>query len=143
MWKTTSRSRSASGSRFADLRETFESHRICHSPGGGLILLLVGGFEHQSYGFGEAAPGCLFFGELLLSLSGEAVELGLAAVVGFAPLGEQPAAFFQTMERGIERALLHLKNVARELPDAQRDAVTVNGAEGDDLEDEHVESSLQ
>ena len=77
------------------------------------------------------------------ALGGKPIELCLAAIFRFTPVGGQPSTLFQAVQRGIERALLHLEDVARDLPDAQRDAVTVDGAEGDDLEDKHVESSLQ
>src|SRR4051794_41428661 len=105
--------------------------------------LSMSGFEHQSYGFGESAPVGLLLGELFLALGGEAVELCVAAIFGFAPFGPEPAAVFQAVERGIERALLHLEDIAGDLPDAQGDAVAVDRTEGDDLEDKHVERALE
>jgi Penicillinase repressor len=47
------------------------------------------------------------------------------------------------MERGIERALLHLHDIARNLLEPLRDGVPVDGPQGDNLQDEHVERPLR
>ena len=47
------------------------------------------------------------------------------------------------MERGIEGTLLHLQHRARHLVETLGDRVPVDGAEGDHLQDEHVERALQ
>ena len=47
------------------------------------------------------------------------------------------------MERRIERALVDLEDVARDLLDALGDAPAVHCLEGQCLEDEHVERPLQ
>jgi hypothetical protein len=49
----------------------------------------------------------------------------------------------EPVERGIQRALLNLQRVARDLLDAQQDPVAVRRAERDRLEDEQVERTLQ
>ena len=73
---------------------------------------------------------------------GEAIELGLALVVGLAPLASEEALVLEAEERGIERTLLDGELVAGDLLDAEQDAVTVERAEGDCLQDEHVECAL-
>ena len=47
------------------------------------------------------------------------------------------------MKRGIERALMDLEKVFRYLLKALCDRVAVAGAQGDNLQDQHVESSSQ
>jgi len=47
------------------------------------------------------------------------------------------------MESGIERALVDLKEISRDLLKALRDGVTVAGAEGDDLENQKIESARE
>jgi len=94
-------------------------------------------------GLRESIPVRLFGGELFASDGGEFVELGLAAVVGGSPFGVEPAAFFEAMEGWIERALLDLEDLLGDLANAVGDAIAMDRAEGDDLEDEHVEGALE
>ena len=47
------------------------------------------------------------------------------------------------MKRGIERALLHLQDVLRDLLQALRDGVAVERPERRHLQDQHVERALQ
>ena len=75
------------------------------------------------------------------ALLGERVELGLAAGLGFSPFGLQPAEVFQTMERGIEGALMDLEEVLRDLLKALRDSVAVAGTQSDNLQNQEIERS--
>ena len=47
------------------------------------------------------------------------------------------------MQRWVERALLDLEHLFGDLANAVGDAVAMDRAEGDDLEDEHIEGALQ
>jgi hypothetical protein len=49
---------------------------------------------------------------------------------------------FEAEERGIQRTLLDGELVARDLLNAEENAVAVERAEGDRLQDEHVEGPL-
>ena len=73
----------------------------------------------------------------------ELIELGVAASVGRSPLGSEPSSCFETMKRGVERALLHLENVLRDLLQALGDSVPVKGTERHDLENQEVERALE
>jgi hypothetical protein len=53
------------------------------------------------------------------------IELGLAVVVGRAPLGRDEALLLQLEERGVERAVVDGEEAAAGLLDAARDAVAV------------------
>ena len=105
--------------------------------------LLLGFLQDESDCLGQSLP-VRFLGNQLFAAAGrQPIELGLAAVVGFAPVSLQPSALFQAMQGGIERALLHLEYILRYLTNALCDSVAVYGAEGNNLKDEHVERALQ
>src|SRR5512141_363947 len=67
--------------------------------------------------------------ELFAAETGERIEPGLATGVGRGPLGTKPTAFFETMQGGIQRALLNLEHGAGHLLQAPRDGIPVNRAE--------------
>src|ERR1700693_717708 len=73
----------------------------------------------------------------------ERVEPRLATGVGRGPLGTKPTAFFETMQGGIQRALLNLEHGAGHLLQAPHDGVPMNRAERDDLQNQHIERPLQ
>jgi hypothetical protein len=77
------------------------------------------------------------------ALFGQRVELSLPAGFGFFPFSLQPAFVFHPMERRIERALMDLEEFFRYLLKSLRDGVTVAGAQGDNLEDQHIESATE
>ena len=104
---------------------------------------LGSGAEDELDGLREAIPTGFFSGELAAAFGGEFVELGFAAVFRVAPLRDEPAAFFEAMECGVKGALLDVEDRFGDLADALGDAVAVDGAEGDDFEDEHVEGALE
>jgi hypothetical protein len=92
---------------------------------------------------GQPIPVGALLVELLTAEPGERIEAGLASSVGRGPFSCEPAALFEAMERGIERALLDLQDVAGHLLQALRDGVAVDRAEGDDFQDEDVERALE
>jgi hypothetical protein len=77
------------------------------------------------------------------ALGSKLVELGFSTGLGGLPAGTKQLFIFQTMERGVERALLDLEYVPRDLPDSLRDGVAVNRSKCDDPRDEEVEGSLR
>jgi hypothetical protein len=102
----------------------------------------LGGFDDEIDGGGEAAPVGGFFFELDAAGGGEGVELGLATGFGFRPLGFDPTFLFETVQGGIERALLNLENFARDLLNALGDGPAVLGFEREGFKDEEIESAL-
>jgi hypothetical protein len=74
---------------------------------------------------------------------GERVELDLSAGIGFLPFGLKPAIVFEAVERGIERALVDLEEFFRNLLKPLRDGIAVAGAQGDNLQDQHIESAAE
>ena len=71
------------------------------------------------------------------------VELGAAIVFGRAFFGRDPPAFYQTVQRGIKRALLHLQNIVGIPFDGLRDGVAMRPAQHQSPEDKQVERALQ
>jgi hypothetical protein len=100
-------------------------------------------FEDQRDGVAETLPAGSFRCELALAGSSEAVEFGVTPAFGSLPFGFEPASIFEAVERGIEGALADLEGIFGDLLDALDDGVPVDGTEGDDFQDEHVEGALK
>ena len=98
--------------------------------------------QDQADGFGQAIPTGGFGFEGFAAFAGEAVELGFAAGVGRFPVGGEEAAIFEAVEGGVEGAFGGLDYAAGDLFEALGDGVAVDGAEGDDFEDEEIEGAL-
>src|SRR5215510_2103793 len=54
----------------------------------------------------EPLPFRCLFGELFTAIAGQRVKAGLAVLDGGPPFGGDPSALFQTLQRGIECAVL-------------------------------------
>src|SRR5258708_39713355 len=72
--------------------------------------------------------------QLLPALPCQAIELGFTAGLGLPPRGLKRATVFQSVQRGIERALLDLKAVLGNLLDPLRDGVSVNWPQRHDFQ---------
>src|SRR5437867_6800739 len=101
------------------------------------------GSEDGVDGSSEALPGGPLGRELTASVAGNAVVLGAAVVVGGSPVRGDPATVLEPMECGVERTLIDLEHVPRELLDPLRDAPAVHRLERDGFEDEEVEGPLE
>src|SRR3977135_2452776 len=75
--------------------------------------------------------------------SREAVVLGAAIVLGVAPFRLQPPFVVQAVERGKQRAGLHLERAARDLLDAAGDPEPCMLAERERAENQQVQGALQ
>src|ERR1700759_2442435 len=89
------------------------------------------------------APAAGFEREAAAAGSGEAVVLGLAVVLARAPVGGEPAAVLQAMERGIERALLDFEHVFGGTLNDFGDGVAMCIAGGERAQDHHVERAFE
>ena len=98
--------------------------------------------DHEVYGGGEAVPVGSFFFELGTAGSSKGVELSLTACFAFGPFGSDPSLLLETVESGIERALLDLEDFAGKLLNPLGDGPAVKGFEKERFEDEEVEGSL-
>src|SRR5690349_6001782 len=86
--------------------------------------------QHQADAAREAGPRRFFLGEPFLAGLRQPIESRATVVLRGAPIGGDPALFLQTLQRRIERALLHLEDVIGELADPLRDRPAVHRLEG-------------
>jgi hypothetical protein len=84
--------------------------------------------ENEADGAGHLPPAAGCSGEFLAALRGKPVELCLAIVFAYAPLGGEQAAVFKAMEGGIERALLNFERILRGVLDHLRDRMAMRRA---------------
>ena len=77
----------------------------------------------------QPIPAIGFFSQTLAAGGGEFVELGPAIVLRCAPARLQQSLPDEAKQAGIKRALFNQQRVAGDLPDAQKDAVTMQRAE--------------
>ncbi len=97
-------------------------------------------FEHR---FGIARPADRALAQLAAALLGQLVVLGLAVVVGKAPLGLDEAALLEAVEGGIEGAVLDVEVVLGGGTDPGGDGVAVAGSPAQGLENEDIEGALE
>jgi hypothetical protein len=78
-------------------------------------------------------------------LSGRRQPVVLRALIRLAhrPLRLQPAAFFQPVERRVERSRFDLEQIIGLRADSLADAVTVLRAPLQDPQDQHIERALE
>ena len=103
----------------------------------------LGWSQHLGDGSCQPLPLAFFGFELLAPGFREFVVFRAAVVIGGAPAGLDPAAAFEAMQRRIQRALLNLQNLARDLMEALGNAPAVLGAEGESSENQEIQSSLR
>lgn len=85
---------------------------------------------------GEAVPVRQFLFEPFATGAREPVELRLPPRLRFPPVGCNPALLFKPIERRVERSLLYLERLLRDLLNALRDGPPVLRLEGQGLEDQ-------
>ena len=87
-------------------------------------------------------PVCGFHLELLSARTGQAVDLGAASILSLFPLGVEPSGALEPLQRGEQRAGVHLEDAARDLLHPAGDAEAVHGLQAEGLQYQHVECSL-
>jgi hypothetical protein len=105
-----------------------------------LLRLLHLGAENQPDGVAQPLPIHNLSFHLPAAFPGERIKLRLAARFGFFSFGCEPTSVFQTMQRGIQRSLMDLEEILRDLLQPLRDGVTVAGTQRDNFQDQQVES---
>src|SRR5262245_45653192 len=99
--------------------------------------------EHEGDRRRQTRPVTSTLGQLLPSQPRELVVFSLAIVLGNAPGRLDPAASFETVQCGIERALGYLQRFARDLAETLEDGPSVHRAKGESLENQEIEGSLR
>jgi hypothetical protein len=72
----------------------------------------------------------------------ERIELCHPSRLGCSPLGRDPGLLLQPVQSRVERSLLNLKSVSRDLLDTLGDSPAVFGLERNRFQDQKVECSL-
>src|SRR5579864_5530705 len=98
--------------------------------------------ERASNRHGDASPTHGLAFELAAPGLGQPVVLGAAIVLRLAPFRAEPAFLLHAVQSGEERTGLDFKCPAGDLLNAARNSQTVHLAQGQGLQNEHVESPL-
>src|SRR5260370_26855726 len=132
---SNSRSERSSRSKSASL------FLICHQF---MSVPRAGGPHHARHSFGHLLPLRFFDEQLLPAFIRQAVVFEFPiSVRRRLPFGDDPSSSLQAMQRGIERAVLHLQEFIRGPLNVLPDLVTVSGSIEKGSQDEHVKRSLE
>src|SRR5437588_1063300 len=99
--------------------------------------------HYAGHSLHEKLPLSFFQRELLFAFRCKLVELCALIVLGYSPLGFDPALAPQPMERRIEAPMLHLQEIVGLGADDLSDAVPVLRSPLQSAEDKQIESALQ
>src|SRR6266581_2854150 len=105
--------------------------------------LLLSGLEDLGDRGGESAPAGFFPFELFAPEPRQLIKLRAAIVLRSSPARLDPAAAFQAMESGIERALLNEKNLTGNLVDTFGNRPAVLRFQGKRPEDQQIQRALR
>jgi hypothetical protein len=109
-----------------------------------VIIDISGQFQHAFDRLYVFRPAFLELREMLTARFRNAVVPRPTIVVGGAPLGTHPPCFVHSMQRWIERALLDMEHIRRNLLNAIRDGIAVKAvARREYPQHEKVERSLK
>src|SRR5260370_9963831 len=104
---------------------------------------VLGCVEDLRDGGGKFAPGAFFQLQLFSPGRGQFIKLRSTIVLRCSPARLDPTLALETMERGIERALLHEQNFAGNLMDALRDGPAVLRLKRQRAHNHEVQRSLR
>src|SRR5262245_40911497 len=92
---------------------------------------------------GQPIPAFFLLGKLLSAGSRQRIKLGLAARLRLTPLRFQPTFLFEAVKGRIQRALIDLHGLSRNLPQPLRDGVAMRRLQRQNLKNQHVERALR
>jgi len=98
--------------------------------------------QDLGYRFDQQTPGFGFLAELAAAQRGELIELGPAVIVREPPLGLDPFAGLEAVQRWVQRPFADLEDVAGELLDPAGDGIAMRRPPAQRLEDQEIEGSL-
>src|SRR5688572_30297212 len=99
--------------------------------------------EHVMHSGDLPRETVLLFFQLACAGARDFIVARTSARFGLAPFARDPALFEQTLKGRVEGTLVHVEYAVRQLLQAPADAEAVLGADGNDLEDHHVEGAWQ
>src|SRR5437660_11280893 len=91
-----------------------------------MVNLLTSRVVQDQYGRRrESLPVCLLALQVLFSGLRKGIIFGTAVILGLAPLGGDPALWFQAVARGVKLPLIDLQQLCRDLADSLSDGPAV------------------
>jgi len=99
--------------------------------------------EHEADGENKFAPLARLDDEMLAARQSQFVKTCPAVVRGYSPIRLDPALVLQSLQRRIERSMIHQQDVIRLLLDGAGNAQTMIGSEHQSSEDQQVQRPLQ
>ena len=102
-----------------------------------------GGAKDELNGGGEAAPALELLTKRATAGRGELVIASAPAILRHVPLAVDEPFVLQALQGGVERALIDLELVARDLLDALADAPAMHGVEGERFEHQEVDGASE
>src|SRR5262245_37661683 len=107
-------------------------------------MTLLGWFHHEPDRPCQPAPFRVLARQPFLSCRRQPVVLRFSiAVRHLRPAGGDPAAFLQTMERGVQRAVIHTQDVLGGPLDMRGDRMAMERAKEQRAQHEHVKRALE
>jgi hypothetical protein len=98
--------------------------------------------QHTGNGADDLIPAAPLLGQILPTSRRNAVVLRFAVVLGRPPERRDQPAFLQTVQRRVQRAVLHLENVFRSALDRRRDGMAVRRRQQNGPQNKHIQGSL-
>src|SRR5215472_1257454 len=89
-------------------------------------VLLLCRVQDECYRAGQSVPVLDLVFQALFPFGGKCVELGLATRLSLLPLRREQLVFFELVQSGIQRALLWLEDVVRNLLNASGNCITMD-----------------
>src|SRR5208282_1107582 len=100
-------------------------------------------FDDSGDGRGKTVPvGRLFF-ELLPPEPGQRIKFAATVVFTQLPLGSNPTALFQLVQRGVERAIADPQYIAGHLFQTLTNGPAIERIQGQYFQDQHVQCPLK
>src|ERR1700751_1222557 len=98
--------------------------------------------KHQANRRRKTLPIGLLFAEVFPARCCQGIIFCAAIIFRFAPFGANPSLMLETMQRGIECALIHLEDIVRNLPDSLGNSPAVHGTQRDALQNQKIYGTL-
>src|SRR2546423_4891078 len=131
--------RNSSSIRASDARAPKSERARAKSP----LSKLISALQDERHGVGESVPFIDFLTEGSASMASDGVVAGAPIILGGLPRALDVPAVFESLERGIERALIHLESPPRDLLNAEPDSPPVHWRERERFEDEQVDTAAE
>src|SRR6266550_2118853 len=131
--------RNSSSIRASDARDASNERARAESP----LSKLISALQDEGDGISEALPLVDFLTERFAPLASDGVIPRAPIILGRLPCAFDVAPVFQTLQRRIERALVHLEAAAGDLLNAEPNSPPVHWRERQRFEHEQVDAAAE